>query len=74
MWKEDFDDNVISEGNVLDISEVDSHKENCEIVKVHCFVCGETFVGPKDKAGLFLFGHKTFHLWTVEVEDIMGGP
>jgi len=73
MWTDEFDDDAITEGNVLDIKAADSSKENCEIVKVHCFVCAETYVGPKDGAGLFLFGHKQFHLWEIDLNEVMGG-
>lgn len=74
MWTEDFDEDTISEGNVLDIASVDSIKHRAEIVKVHCLVCGEQFTGAKDAAGLFLFGHRRFHLWEIELNDVLGGP
>jgi|TARA_R100000482_G_scaffold119836_1_gene64649 hypothetical protein len=73
MWTEDFDEDSILEGNVVDIQMADSKRINSEIVKVHCFVCGEQFVGSKDQAGIFLFGHKKYHLWVIELDDIMGG-
>lgn len=45
-----------------------------EIVKVHCMLCGETFIGPKDKAGMFIKGHKEYHLWETTLYDTLGGP
>ena len=71
MWETE-DESPVQEGNVLDIADESSVRLYNEIVKVHCFVCGETYIGPKDKAGLFIFGHKKFHLWEIDLMD-MGG-
>ena len=42
MWTDEYDEQAISEGNVLDIASVDSIRHQNEVVKVHCFVCGES--------------------------------
>ena len=75
MWDEDdLDQEPIEEGNIVDIISHDGVKRGSEIVKVHCFICGETFIGPKDKAGIFIKGHKEFHVWEVTLYDTLGGP
>jgi len=72
MWETEDMDSPLQEGNVLDIIDESSVRLYNEIVRVHCFVCGETFLGPKDKAGLFILGHRKFHLWEIDLDD-MGG-
>jgi len=72
MWENEDLDSPLQEGNVLDIADESSVRLYNEIVKVHCFICGEQFIGPKDRAGLFILGHKNFHLWEVDFAD-MGG-
>ena len=74
MWTDEYDEYTISEGNVLDIASVDSIRHQNEVVRVHCLVCGEGYTGTKDGAGLFLLGHRHFHLWEVELHDVLGGP
>lgn len=76
MWDEelDFSDSPLTVGNIVDIIGQDGIREMSEIVKVHCMLCAETFIGPKDKAGMFIKGHKEYHLWETTLYDTLGGP
>ena len=73
MWDEELDQQPIEEGNIVDIISHDGVKRGSEIVAVHCFLCGEKFIGPKDKAGMFIKGHKEFHTWEITLYDTFGG-
>jgi len=73
MWDDELDQQPIEEGNIVDIISHDGVKRGSEIVAVHCFVCGEKFVGPKDKAGMFIKGHMEFHKWEITLYDTLGG-
>ena len=73
MWDDDLTEETIEEGNIVDIISHDGVKRNAEIVKVHCFVCGETFIGPKDRSGMFISGHKEFHMWEITLHETLGG-
>tara|TARA_R110000823_G_scaffold242172_2_gene366710 strand:- start:155 stop:379 length:225 start_codon:yes stop_codon:yes gene_type:complete len=70
---EDHNEEAFEEGNIVDMISNEGIRKLAEIVTVHCFVCCETFVGPKDKAGLFIKGHKEFHIWEIELSEILGG-
>ena len=72
-WEDLQNEAAFEEGNIVDMISNEGIRRMSEIVKVHCLVCGETFVGPKDKAGLFILGHKNFHMWEIDLHEILGG-
>ena len=45
-WEDLQNEAAFEEGNIVDMISNEGIRRLSEIVKVHCFVCGETFVVP----------------------------
>ena len=70
MWTDEYDEDTISEGNVLDILALTLYATKTRWLGFIVSFAEKAI--PAKQAGLFLLGHRHYHLWVIELM-ILGG-
>ena len=70
-WDEILDISSFEEGTVISMITTEGIFRHAEIVKICCPICAEVFIGTKKHAGAFIFGHREYHKWEIEISELM---